>query len=129
MEHDLTMKVSTPITLGNTDVEIAVRVDGNLLGTLKLSKGTIDWKGKGRHSEKKLSWGQFAELISAEGIATPKRTRTPRTVTAAPSRAQKVTSTPSAKTAPAKSVPARKAAVKKTATRASSTTRSRTSQG
>lgn len=40
--HNVTFKVPRSI-LGNTDIEITVRSDQNLLGTLGISKGGLCW--------------------------------------------------------------------------------------
>jgi hypothetical protein len=47
----------------NTDVQIVVKSDGRLLGELRVSKGTIDWR-PGRHQYTvRLSWEKFARLM------------------------------------------------------------------
>ena len=59
--HEISLKVPHGITIVNTDIEVQVRADGDLLGRLRISKGTIDWipaHKKGAHRLRR-----FAELI------------------------------------------------------------------
>lgn len=57
-----------PHAIKNLDVEIAVRSDDELLGTLKISKGSIDWLPAHATTYKyKLGWERFAALMEAEG--------------------------------------------------------------
>ena len=42
-KHEVTLNISRPIPVGNVDVEIAVRRDGQAFGKVKISKGAIDW--------------------------------------------------------------------------------------
>ena len=65
------MKIDSAIAIGNTDVRIEVSVDDAKLGTLKISRGTIDWlpRSASKHGYR-LSWTEFAELMTNEGRAT-----------------------------------------------------------
>jgi hypothetical protein len=47
----------------NTDVEIEVFSDGEKLGELHLSRGTIDWRPAHSPREIKLEWERFARLM------------------------------------------------------------------
>ena len=55
--------------LGKVDAEFIVRKDGELLGTLKISKGTLDWtpKGHGHENPYQISWTNFDKLIRDKG--------------------------------------------------------------
>lgn len=66
MAHDVTFTV--PVRpLGLNDVVFVVRESGEVLGTLKVSKGALVWRpGKGKHSYK-LPWGQFDAIIKIKG--------------------------------------------------------------
>jgi hypothetical protein len=63
MAHEIKVKLSKRIEVLNSDVEIVVKKDGSVLGTLTLSKGSIDWRPKKKHiggkSEVQLTWAQF----------------------------------------------------------------------
>jgi hypothetical protein len=65
--HDIAMHLP-PQGIKNLDVEIAVRSDDDLLGTLKISKGSIDWlPAKNTKYFYKLPWEKFASLMETEG--------------------------------------------------------------
>jgi hypothetical protein len=67
MAHSIGLLVRKEIEVINSDIEIVVRKDGEKLGTLTLSKGTIDWRPKsawrGKRSETRLDWTQFARAM------------------------------------------------------------------
>ena len=52
--------------LKNVDTVIAAWSDGQKLGELRISKGTIDWRGAGKKEYKYITWERFAELMNAE---------------------------------------------------------------
>ena len=65
--HDIAMHLP-PQGIKNLDVEIAVRSDDDLLGTLKISKGSIDWlPAKNTKYLYNLPWERFAALMEIEG--------------------------------------------------------------
>jgi hypothetical protein len=53
----------------NVDVEIKVRSDDRILGRLLISKGSVDWRPRGKRSQATMSWEKFASLMErwAEG--------------------------------------------------------------
>jgi putative transposon-encoded protein len=63
MAHEIKVKLRKKIEVLNSDVEIVVKKDCSVLGTLTLSKGSIDWRPKKKHiggkNEVQLSWVQF----------------------------------------------------------------------
>ncbi len=66
-QHEIDVKVPREIWVGNTDLEIAVKADGSLLGRIHISRGTIDWipsKGRSRY---RLRWERFGELMVETG--------------------------------------------------------------
>ena len=67
MAYKISLKLSKPIEILHTDVAIVVREDGEKIGTLTLSKGTIDWRPKnaksGKTKETQLTWTRFAEVM------------------------------------------------------------------
>ena len=67
MAYGISLKLSNPIEVLHSDVSIVVRQDGEKIGTLTLSKGTIDWRPKhaksGKEKETQLTWAQFAEVM------------------------------------------------------------------
>ena len=51
-------------TLGNVDVTCHAYSDGAKIGTLRLSKGTVDWAPAGKSVNiKRFKWERFAELL------------------------------------------------------------------
>jgi len=65
--HETRLEIRHGITIVNTDVEIEVRSDRKLLGTLKISRGSIDWTQSPKQIPKRLSWERFAELAEKHG--------------------------------------------------------------
>jgi hypothetical protein len=66
-QHDIDVKVPQEIWVGNTDLEVAVKSDGRLLGLIHISRGSIDWipsKGRSRY---RLSWEAFGDLMLERG--------------------------------------------------------------
>ena len=58
------LKLSLPSTeIANSDVIIDVHQDGSKHGTLKISKGGIDWHPKNAKSHISLNWTQFDKMI------------------------------------------------------------------
>ena len=66
MAHDVTFTVPDR-PLGKNDVTFSVRQSGDVLGTLKVSKGALVWRpAKGKHSYK-LTWTQFGAAAKEKG--------------------------------------------------------------
>jgi hypothetical protein len=57
----------------NTDITIEVREDNEKLGTLHISRGSIDWKPRFGHSARKMRWSEFAKRMQPD---TSRRRRT-----------------------------------------------------
>jgi hypothetical protein len=65
--HDLEMSVPAQ-TIKNSDATISVWADGELLGRLKVSKGSIDWvPGHAVKWRYRLSWEKFHDLMCDNG--------------------------------------------------------------
>ena len=64
MAHSISVKIPKAVELESSDVVVVVKVDGEKLGTLTMSRGSIDWlpRGKkaGKQSEVSLTWTEFA---------------------------------------------------------------------
>lgn len=64
--HDVDVKVPAHM-IAHADVSIFVKSDGALLGELRISKGSLDWRpAKHQHSCKML-WEKFAALMEEHG--------------------------------------------------------------
>jgi hypothetical protein len=66
-EHSISVKFGQPIEIINRDLKITVRADGEVFGTLTISKGTIDWRPKkkwiGREEHSRLAWDHFDRVM------------------------------------------------------------------
>lgn len=65
--HDVTVSIPQKVVLSK-DVEIEIKSDGSLLGTLMVSKGNIEWRpSKASVNKRRMSWEKFAALMEDEG--------------------------------------------------------------
>jgi hypothetical protein len=71
--HETRLEIRHGITVVNTDIEVEVRADGKRLGTLRISRGSIDWITSPKQIPRRLSWERFADL--AETYGRPVRSR------------------------------------------------------
>jgi Lsr2 len=74
----ISFKVSSPIEVGNVDVEFEVRDGAALMGTVAISRGGIDWRGKGKRRATPVSWARFADLMSGADERVSVQPRPPR---------------------------------------------------
>lgn len=60
-------------SLLNSDLYFDVYSDGQKLGTMSLSKGSIDWFPKGKQKSKRITWERFAAAMNYlyDGNALP----------------------------------------------------------
>ena len=68
--HDIAMTVPD-LEVRNKDVEIAVRSDDELLGTLKVSRGSIDWFPAKAQRGYRLEWERFDRLMTDHASRLP----------------------------------------------------------
>jgi hypothetical protein len=61
-EHEIEISIPTKSVL-NADVVFEVRSDGEKLGELRISRGTIDWRPGRARKTARLTWEQFDELM------------------------------------------------------------------
>lgn len=76
----VSLRVPASIEVGNVDVEFEVRDGMELMGTVAISRGGIDWRARGKRSATSVTWKQFAEQMAPTpdparraGPATPHR--------------------------------------------------------
>lgn len=51
----------------NADVRVLVTSDDALLGELRISKGSLDWRPAKHQYSRKMSWERFADLMEEHG--------------------------------------------------------------
>jgi hypothetical protein len=68
-QHSISVKIPKAVQVENNDVVVVVKIDDEKIGTLSMSRGSIEWlpKGKkaGKQSEISLTWTAFAELMES----------------------------------------------------------------
>ena len=70
--YGISLTISKEIEVLNSDIVIVVRQDKRKLGTLTLSKGTIDWKPRhkraGKKGETQLTWSKFSQVMEDANV-------------------------------------------------------------
>jgi len=66
-EHTVKVKLPRRVEVLSKDLEVEVRSDGDFFGTLKISKGSLDWRDASDHLSRVLRWEKFAELALQHG--------------------------------------------------------------
>jgi hypothetical protein len=61
--HDVEMSIPTTKMVLHADVVFEVRSDGEKLGTLHISQGTIDWFPASAQIPARLTWEQFDRVM------------------------------------------------------------------
>jgi len=72
VEHKVSFSIP-PRDLGRADVEFVVRRGSTILGTLKVSKGSLVWFPKGTSYGCKMRWSRFDELMQDNATRFEKR--------------------------------------------------------
>lgn len=65
-QHDVSFTVPER-PLGKADVEFKIKRDGEVLGRLKISNGTVVWVPKNGQYGYRLGWKDFDELMRNQG--------------------------------------------------------------
>lgn len=66
MEHNVKFTVPKR-PLGNVDIEFDVKRDGKTLGTLKVSKGDVEWRPRNFQYGFHLDWDELDSLMQTHG--------------------------------------------------------------
>lgn len=67
-KHDVALTIPSGIEIGSRDLTLVVKADSTPLGTVTISKGSIDWKpSPNKKAHFQLTWEQFADLMTAMG--------------------------------------------------------------
>ncbi len=64
--HEVEMNIPTTKMVLHADVVFEVRSDGEKLGELRVSQGTIDWSPRHAHNPTSLTWEQYDRLMSEQ---------------------------------------------------------------
>lgn len=62
--HTAKLSLDLELDLDRSGTQIQVRADGNLLGTLTLRGGSVDWGPASKQYVLSLSWSEFATLMN-----------------------------------------------------------------
>jgi hypothetical protein len=81
-KHEVGLQIDQLTSVGKVDIKIPVRSDGEYLGSLYISKGSLDWVAdiSTKYARYSISWEKFAEMMESRTprpIATKGR-RAPR---------------------------------------------------
>ncbi len=68
-KHEIRLTIP-PETVLNKDAECDVYSNDEMLGTLKISKGSIEWRPKNYTYGFHLSWEDFSDLMKDNGTQT-----------------------------------------------------------
>jgi hypothetical protein len=63
-EHRITVHPSRPLEVLSSDLVVEVSADGEKLGELRISRGSIDWVARGHQRAVSKSWEAFAKLMA-----------------------------------------------------------------
>jgi hypothetical protein len=65
--HAVDLKVPQQIWIENTDIDVRVWSDEQLLGQVHISKGSIDWRPTRARQRYQLTWEAFDRLMTEHG--------------------------------------------------------------
>jgi hypothetical protein len=63
--HEVELTIPNALDIGITDVVFRITHDGRRLGTVRVSRGAIDFTQRGQRF--RLSWPKFADAMKADG--------------------------------------------------------------
>jgi hypothetical protein len=66
-EHMVKVKLPRRVEVLSKDLEVQVKSDGYTIGTLKISKGSLDWRDASDQFSRVLKWEKFAKLAVEHG--------------------------------------------------------------
>ena len=67
MAHKVNLKISSGVTVAKADVEFEVKKDKSVVGTLKVSKGAVEWRPKNWRRTFKMKWTDFDRFFRKHG--------------------------------------------------------------
>jgi hypothetical protein len=66
-EHRISVHISKPVDVQAADLVVEVTSDGEKLGELRVSRGSIDWAPRAHHKPYWLEWERFDEIMRENG--------------------------------------------------------------
>ena len=66
-KHEIDLEVPQVVAVMHKDVTLRVWEDEELLGTLRISKGSIDWRPRKAHYVRRMSWSKFDRTMEQRG--------------------------------------------------------------
>ena len=68
-KHDVKVTMPEKLPVQRADVEFDIRKDGQKLGTLKVSQGTLEWVPLNKSYGIHIDWEEFAEFMESREAA------------------------------------------------------------
>jgi len=72
-KHEVSLQINHLTSIGKIDITIPVRSNGRYLGSLEISKGSVDWvTGRAtKHGRYSVRWEKFAEMMMEDRTPKP----------------------------------------------------------
>jgi len=67
-QHILKVRLPRRVEVLSKDLEVQVKRNGSTAGTLKVSKGSLDWRDASDQLSHVLGWEKFAKLAMQYGV-------------------------------------------------------------
>lgn len=62
--HKVTASMNVlELSKAGSAIELSITADGETLGTIRIGKGSLGWKGKGKKKYNDISWSKFAGMM------------------------------------------------------------------
>lgn len=62
-KHEIRLKIPQRIEVVNKDIEVVVYEDGKVLGRVRISRGSIDWRPASGKRARHMRWSTFANMM------------------------------------------------------------------
>ena len=71
-EHTVKVRLPKRVEVFSKDLDVEVKRNGNIIGNLKISKGSLDWRDVSDRNYHSLKWEKFAVLAKKHGSKKPR---------------------------------------------------------
>jgi len=65
--HEIELEIPQVVNVLHKDVKLFVWEDDELLGTLHISRGSIDWRPRKAHYVRRMGWAKFDDVMERLG--------------------------------------------------------------